>query len=171
MRVIQVVRAICLAMDRIPHDLVALLGRFSVAGVFWLSAQTKVQNFALNIVTGQAKWGWPRLADSAVDLFRDEYRLPLLSPDGAALVAALGEHVFAALLLVGLASRLSALALLGVTAVIQVFVYPDAYATHGVWATVLLYLMMRGPGRLSLDYWIARQWGGVAFPSEDAARR
>lgn len=141
----------------ISHDLVALLGRFSMAAVFWLSAQTKVEGFALNLVSGEWQWGWPRLSESVLDLFRDEYRLPLISPDLAALAATVGEHVFAALLLVGLASRLSALALLVITAVIQIFVYPDAYATHGVWATVLLYLLLRGPGRLSLDHWIRRR--------------
>ena len=59
------------------------------------------------------------------------------------------------LLLIGLATRFSALALLGMTLVIQLLVYPGAYATHGVWAAVLLYLMARGPGALSLDHWLA----------------
>jgi putative oxidoreductase len=142
--------------SRIPNDWMALLGRFSIAAVFWLSAQTKVDGFALNIVYGEWELGWPRLSDSVVDLFRDEYRLPLLPPEWAAWMAAVGEHVFSALLLVGLASRLSALALLSMTAVIQVFVYPDAYATHGVWAAVLLYIMAHGPGAISLDHWLSK---------------
>lgn len=70
-------------------------------------------------------------------------------------MAAFAEHLFPILLLVGLATRFSALALLGMTLVIQVFVYPGAYPTHGVWAAVLLYLIAQGPGALSLDRWIA----------------
>jgi len=99
----------------------------------------------------------PRLADAVVDLFRDEYRLPLLPPELAAIMAAWAEHVFPALILLGLATRFSALALLVMTATIQVFVYPDAYPTHGVWAAVLLFLVARGPGPLSLDALIARR--------------
>jgi putative oxidoreductase len=84
-------------------------------------------------------------------LFQDEYRLPLLPPEIAAYAAATAEHVFPVLLLLGFATRLSALALLVMTLTIQVFVYPAAYATHGVWAAVLLYLLARGGGRYSLD--------------------
>jgi putative oxidoreductase len=62
-------------------------------------------------------------------------------------------------LLLGLATRLSALGLLGMTLVIQVFVYPGAYATHGTWAALLLLLISRGPGRVSLDHWVAGRWG------------
>jgi putative oxidoreductase len=69
----------------------------------------------------------------------------------------MAEHVFPFLLLIGLATRFSALALLGMTLVIQLFVYPDAYATHGTWAALLLYLMARGPGALSIDHWLARR--------------
>ena len=76
-----------------------------------------------------------------------------------ATLAATAEHVFPVLLLLGLATRFSALALLGMTAVIQVFVYPGAYATHGVWATVLLFLIAKGPGALSIDHWIKRRYG------------
>lgn len=75
------------------------------------------------------------------------------------MLAAFGEHFLPALLLMGLATRLSALGLLGMTAVIQIMVYPGAYPTHGVWAAVLLYLMAHGPGKLSLDAWIRARWG------------
>jgi len=143
------------ALSRIPHSAIALLARFSIAAVFWKSGQTKVEGFAIDLVEGRFELGWPRLSDSAVDLFRDEYRLPLLPPEWAATLAALGEHALPALLLVGLATRLSALGLLAMTAVIQVFVYPGAYPTHGTWAAVLLYLAATGPGRVSLDHWIA----------------
>jgi putative oxidoreductase len=90
-------------------------------------------------------------------LFRDEYRLPFVAPEIAAPMAAFAEHFFPLLLLFGLATRLSALALLGMTLTIQLFVYPDAYPTHGTWAAVLLYLVAQGPGKLSIDHWIKRR--------------
>lgn len=141
----------------IPNTLVAFIARFSIAAVFWKSGQTKIQGFAVDIVSGEFTLGWPRLSDSVVDLFRDEYRLPLISPEIAALLAALGEHVLPILLLLGLATRLSALGLLGMTLTIQLLVYPDAYPTHGTWAAVLLYLMVQGPGKLSIDHWMDRR--------------
>jgi putative oxidoreductase len=149
------------ALSRIPHSAIALLARFSIAAVFWKSGQTKVEGFAIDLVEGRVELGWPRLAGSAVDLFRDEYRLPLLPPEWGATLAALGEHALPALLLVGLATRLSALGLLAMTTVIQVFVYPGAYPTHGTWAAVLLYLAATGPGRISLDHWIATRVAGA----------
>lgn len=151
-------RAIALA-ERIPHTLIAAVARFSIAAVFWKSGQTKVEGFALDLVDGTVMLGWPRLSDSAVALFRDEYRLPFVAPEVAAPLAAFAEHLFPLLVLVGLATRLSAAALLGMTLVIQFFVYPGAYPTHGVWAAVLLLLIARGPGKLSVDAWIVRRWG------------
>lgn len=147
------------ALGRIPESLVALVGRVAIAGVFWRSGQTKVEGFALDLVEGSFAPGVPRLSDSAVDLFRDEYRLPLIAPEVAAPLAAFAEHLFPLLLLLGLATRLSAAALLAMTAVIQVFVYPGAWPTHGVWAAVLLWLMARGPGVVSLDHLLARRHG------------
>lgn len=141
----------------IPYGLIALLARFSIAAVFWNSGQTKVQGLALNIVSGEFQPGWPRLSDSAVALFRDEYRLPLVPPEFAATLAAAAEHLFPLLLLLGLATRFSALALLVMTLVIQLFVYPGAYATHGTWAALLLFLVAGGAGPVSLDHWIARR--------------
>ena len=146
---------------RIPEWPVALLGRFSVAAVFWKSGQTKVEGFALDLVSGSAEVGWPVLAPSAVDLFRDEYRLPLLSPEVAAGLAAVGEHVLPILLLLGLGTRWAALGLLAMTGVIQLLVYPAAYPTHGVWAAVLLWLMLRGPGVASLDHLLQRRLAGA----------
>ena len=142
---------------RIPHSFIALLARFSIASVFWQSGQTKVQGFAVDIVSGSFQLGWPRLSDTAVDLFRDEYRLPL--PELMAPLAAGAEHLFPLLLLFGLGTRFAALALLGMTLTIQLFVYPGAYATHGTWAALLLYLVAQGPGKVSLDHWIARRAG------------
>ncbi|HXF07466.1 MAG TPA: DoxX family protein [Candidatus Acidoferrales bacterium] len=144
---------------RIPDSLIALIGRFSIAAVFWLSGQTKIEGLAINLVQGEFRLGWPHLSDSALSLFQEEYALPLIPPAWAATLAAVAEHVLPVLILIGLATRLSALGLLGMTLVIQVFVYPGAYPTHGVWATVLLYLIAKGPGRLSIDAWVATRYG------------
>lgn len=143
----------------IPDSLIAVIGRFSIAAVFWKSGQTKVQGFAIDIVSGELTLGWPRLSDSVVDLFRYEYNLPLIPPEIAALMAAFAEHLFPLLILIGLATRFSALALLVMTATIQLLVYPDAYPIHGVWAAVLLFLIARGPGTFSLDHLIFRRYG------------
>ncbi|WP_332750054.1 DoxX family protein [Hydrogenophaga sp.] len=123
----------------VPHDLLALATRVGIAAIFFLSGRTKVEGFLT-------------LTDSARELFRTEYRLPLVPPEIAAHLAAYSEHLFPVLLVLGLFSRLSALALLGMTLVIQVFVYPDAWPTHLSWATLLLYLVGRGAGRLSVDH-------------------
>lgn len=139
------------ALAAIPESALLLLGRFSIAAVFWKSGQTKVEGFAIDLVAGHVQLGIPHLASSAVDLFRDEYRLPLIAPEIAAPLAATAEHLLPVLLLLGLGTRFAALGLLGMTTVIEVFVYPDAYPTHGVWATVLLLLAMRGAGVVSLD--------------------
>jgi len=140
----------------ISYSAIALLARFSLAAVFWNSGQTKIDGLVINLVGGDFQLGWPRLSGSAVALFQDEYKLPLLPPDIAATLAATGEHVLALLLLLGLATRLSALGLLGMTLVIQLLVYPGAYATHGTWAALLLLLIARGPGAFSLDHLLAR---------------
>lgn len=145
-------------LQRIPYSAVALLARWSLAAVFWSSGQTKVQGFALNLVSGDVQWGWPQLAPAAVDLFRDEYKLPLLPPHLAAVLAATAEHVLPVLLLLGLATRLSAAGLLGMTLVIQLLVYPGAYATHGTWAALLLLLMARGAGVVSIDHLLRMRW-------------
>ncbi len=145
------------AFAAIPESAIALLSRFSIAAVFWKSGQTKVEGFAVDLVDGQFMLGWPHLSGSAVDLFRDEYKLPLIAPELAAPLAATAEHVLPLLLLVGLGTRLSAAALLGMTAVIQLLVYPGAYPTHGTWAALLLWLMARGPGAFSIDHWLARR--------------
>ena len=146
-------------LSRIPDSLIALIGRFSIAAVFWKSGQTKIEGLTIDLIDGSASLGIPRLSESAVALFQDEYRLPLLPPELAAPLAAFAEHFFPVLILLGLATRFSALALLGMTLVIQVWVYPGAYPTHGVWAAVLLYLVAKGPGALSVDHWIARRYG------------
>lgn len=122
----------------VPHDLLALVDRVAIGAIFWLSGRTKVD-------------GWLHVTDGAIELFRTEYKLPLVPPEIAAHLAAYAEHAFPILLVLGLFTRFAALALLGMTAVIQVFVYPDAWPTHLSWAGLLLYLVGRGGGRLSMD--------------------
>ena len=152
-----IIRATAL-LEKIPHSLIALLARFSIAAVFWKSGQTKVEGLAIDLIDGTFHLGWPHLAGSTIPLFESEYHVPLLSPEIAAHMAAFAEHFFPVLILIGFATRFSALALLGMTLTIQLFVYPDAYPTHGTWAAVLLYLMATGPGKLSIDHLIARRF-------------
>lgn len=144
--------------SRIPDSLIALIGRFSIAAIFWKSGQTKIEGLAIDLVSGEFQFGWPHLSESAIELFRSEYQLPLLPPELAAPMAAFGEHLFPILILLGLATRFSSLALLIMTMTIQIFVYPDAYPTHGVWAAVLLVLIARGPGVISIDHWLAKRY-------------
>ncbi len=94
--------------------------------------------------------GW-QVTQSTIDLFREEYQVPLLPPEVAAYMAAIQEHLFSVLLVIGLASRLSALGLLGMTMVIQIFVYPGNWPDHLLWSSVLLYIIARGPGAISID--------------------
>lgn len=123
--------------ESIPHWFLALIARTSIAAVFWQSGRTKVDGFTIKSQT--------------FALFEHEYKVPLLPPETAAYLATIAEHVFPILLVVGLASRLSAFALLGMTAVIQIFVYPLAWPTHLLWASALLYVVARGPGPVALD--------------------
>lgn len=147
---------------RIPDSLIALLGRFSIAAIFWKSGQTKVQGLVIDIVSGEFHFGVPQLSDSALSLFREEYRLPLVAPELAAPLAAFAEHMFPLLILLGLATRFSAIGLLVMTLTIQFLVYPDAYPTHGVWASVLVFLIARGPGAVSVDHLIAARFKPIA---------
>ena len=122
----------------VSHNLLAVAGRIGIGAVFFLSGRTKVD-------------GLLTVNENAITLFQEEYKLPILPPEFAAQMAAYAEHLFPILLMLGLATRLSAAALLGMTAVIQVFVYPDAWPTHLTWAMILLYLVGRGGDWLSLD--------------------
>ena len=136
---IPLVRSFARVADRlIPEAAIGLVARFGVAAIFLQSGRTKVD-------------GVLHITDGTYALFREEYRLPLIQPDIAAHLATYSEHLFSILLVLGLFTRFSALAFLGMTAVIEVFVYPDAWPTHLSWAGLLIYLIARGGGGLSLD--------------------
>ena len=127
-----------LAERVLPTDLLLLVQRLGIAAVFFQSGRTKVE-------------GLFTVPQTTVDLFELEYALPLLSPKVAAYLAAGAEHLFPVLLVLGLLTRLSAAALLGMTLVIQIFVYPDAWPTHLSWAGLMLPLIALGGGRFALD--------------------
>ena len=124
----------------VSHNIIALTSRIAVAAIFFFSARTKVEG----ILT---------IKDTTFLLFTEEYKVPLLPPELAAHMATYAEHLFPILLVLGLGTRLSALALLGMTAVIQVFVYPDAWPTHLTWAVPMLYLIGRGGGTWAVDHY------------------
>lgn len=125
------------SLARMPSDLVALALRVFPAAVFWQSGRTKVDGF--------------QIKDATWFLFEHEYALPVIPPQVAAVAATVAEHVLPVCLVLGLFTRVSALGLLIMTAVIQVLVYPSAWVTHGLWAAALMALLANGPGRWSLD--------------------
>ena len=134
-------------LERSPDWLHGLLCRWAIAGVFWRSARTKVHDlFSMN--------------DATFDLFREEYRVPILPSDVAAVITTVSEHLFSVLLVIGLASRLSAAGLFCITLVIEIFVYPDSWPDHLLWSSALLYVLLRGPGQVSLDHLIRRKLPG-----------
>lgn len=122
----------------LTEDVLALVARLGVAAIFFQSGRTKVD-------------GLLHITDGTYSLFESEYHVPLLSPLLAAHAATYAEHLFSILLVVGLFTRVSALAFLAMTLVIQVFVYPDAWPTHLSWTGLLLFLLARGGGTFSLD--------------------
>ena len=128
------------ALERVPYSLLAIPLRLAVATVFWNSGMTKLANW-----------------DATLQLFEDDYKVPLLSPDLAAHLGASIELTTPVLLVLGLATRPAALVLLGMTTVIEVFVYPQAWPTHIQWAAMLLILLCRGAGGLSLDHWLRQR--------------
>lgn len=138
--------------------LIAIIARIGLAATFWLSGQTKIEGFQIDLFAERPlQLGVPHLTDGVVVLFRDEYRLPFLDPELAATMAAAAEHVLPLLLILGLATRLSALGLLTMTMVIQIFVYPDAWPVHALWISAQLYLLVYGAGSVSLDRLISRR--------------
>ena len=123
-----------------PPSLLLLVQRLGIAAVFFMSGRTKI-----------AEGSWLTIDDSAFELFRTDYHLPLIPPVPAAYAATTAEHLFPILLTLGLFTRISAGGLLVMTAVIEIFVYPDAWPTHLSWAGLLLPLIALGGGKLSLD--------------------
>ncbi len=134
-------RAVALVASPPAESLVLLLNRVVLAGIFWRSGRTKVEEGT-----------WFSISENTRFLFAEEYSGVPLPSDLAAVMATVSEHLFPALLVLGLLTRLSALALLGMTMVIQIFVYPDAWwQAHSLWAAMALVLIVRGAGGLSLD--------------------
>lgn len=131
-------------LNRVPYALLALPLRLAVATVFWNSAMAKLANW-----------------DTTISLFTDEYQVPLLPPELAAHMALTIELTAPVLLVLGLFTRFAALVLLGMTAVIEIFVYPQAWPTHIQWAAMLLVLLCRGSGSFSVDHLIARRLGAA----------
>ena len=144
-RVIGAIQRVNRALERVPYSLLALPLRFAVATVFWNSGTTKLANW-----------------DATLQLFADEYKLPLLSPGVAAPLGAGIELTTPVLLLLGFLTRPAALLLLGMTTVIEVWVYPQAWPTHIQWAAMLLVLLCRGAGRYSIDHWLGQRLGSAA---------
>ncbi len=129
-------------LDSVPYWLLAVPLRLAVATVFWNSAMTKLANW-----------------NTAVELFVEEYKVPLLPPELAAYMAVSIELTTPVLLVLGLATRAASLVLLGMTAVIEVLVYPQAWPTHVQWAAMLFVLLCRGAGIFSLDHLARRRLG------------
>jgi putative oxidoreductase len=134
-------------LERFPMSVLQLLFRISIAAVFWNSGLTKI-----------ASW------QSTVVLFRDEYRVPVLPPEVAAALAASVELTCPVLLVLGLATRLATLPMLGMTFVIEAFVYPEDWIEHLIWASLLLFILTRGAGAISLDRWLAPRVLGRRVP-------
>ncbi len=138
-------RAVALASTPWSEAIMLLFVRISLAGIFWRSGRTKV-----------IEKTWIMLSDNTKMLFENEYAGVPLPSELAARLALGAEHLFPVLLVIGLATRLSALALLVMTLVIQIFVYPEAWwQVHIIWVALALVLIVRGGGKLSLDHWIA----------------
>ena len=126
-------------LEAVPYSVLAIPLRFGVAWIFWSSAQVKLIN-------------WQR----TIEFFTEEYRVPILPPELAANMALAIEIACPILLLLGLLTRFAVLVLLGMTAVIQIFVYPEAWPTHLQWTAMMLVLLCRGAGVLSADHFLWR---------------
>ena len=137
-------------LDAVPYSLLAIPLRLAAATVFWNSAMTKLANW-----------------DTAVALFVDDYKVPLIPPEIAAYLAVTIELTTPILLVLGLLTRPAAFILLGMTTVIEVFVYPQAWPTHIQWAAMLLVLLCRGPGKLSIDHLLWRRLGDTLGSDAD----
>jgi putative oxidoreductase len=131
--------AVRLYLARFPMSIIQLAGRIGVGATFFKAGLLKYQSW-----------------EFTVKLFEEEYRVPLLDPAVAAGIATVQELTIPILLFLGLATRIATIPLLGMIAVIQLFVYPNAYNEHLVWGSILVLLLTRGPGAISVDYLIER---------------
>jgi putative oxidoreductase len=139
-------RIIAALSTTFAEAVILLFVRVSLAGIFWRSGRTKVE-----------EGSWLTVSDTAKFLFEEEYSGVPLPAEFATYMATYSEHVFPVLLVLGLFTRLSALALLGMTMVIQIFVYPEAWwSVHMIWVALALVLIVRGAGKLSLDALLTR---------------
>lgn len=134
-------------LDSVPYWFLALPLRFGLAWIFWSSAQLKLIN-------------WQR----TIELFAEEYRVPLLPPELAASLALSIEITAPILLVLGLFTRTTVVVLLGMTTVIEIFVYPEAWPTHLQWAAMMLVLLCRGAGAVSVDHFLLRRWTSDRHP-------
>lgn len=161
--------AVQIASHPLAHDALGLFMRLTIAGVFWRSLLTKVDTFGVwryvelinNFEVQKFHIRLPELPltlrPSTLTQFRNDFALPLLPPELAAWFATLGEFVLPILLVLGLWTRLAAAGLLAMTLVIQIFVFPDAWwQTHALWAAMLAYVLLHGPGRASADFWAGK---------------
>jgi putative oxidoreductase len=140
-------------LERIPLALIQLAMRIAVGAVFFNSGLLKINSW-----------------EFAIKLFEDEYKVPFIDPVWAARLAAFNELTFPVLLVLGLATRLATLPLLGMILVIQTLVYPQAWADHLLWGSILMFLLSRGPGAISLDALIERRFGAAQRPSMNGGR-
>jgi putative oxidoreductase len=132
------IAALRATLERFPLSALQLMARFSIGAVFFNSGLTKIASWQTTVV-----------------LFRDEYKVPVLPPELAASLAAATELTCPVLLVLGLATRLATLPMLAMTFVIEAFVYPEDWIEHLTWATLLLFILTRGPGAIALDRWLA----------------
>lgn len=140
-------KAINLVSGALPEAIALLFARVALAGIFWRSARTKVEDGS-----------FLTMKDITVDLFRDEYGMPF--PEITGLIATYAEHFFPILLVLGLATRFGAAGLLVMTLVIQFFVYPEAWwSVHIIWVALALVLITRGGGLFSIDKLVGGKLG------------
>jgi putative oxidoreductase len=140
-------------LERIPLSILQLAMRIAVGAVFFNSGLLKINSW-----------------EFAIKLFEDEYKVPFIDPVWAARLAAFNELTFPVLLVLGLATRLATLPLLGMILVIQTLVYPQAWVDHLLWGSILVFLLSRGPGAISLDALIERWFANGQRPNMSGGR-
>lgn len=137
-------KAIAIVSGKFSEGITLLLTRFALAGIFWRSARTKVEEGT-----------WLTMSDTTVFLFQEEYGMPF--PEITGLIATYAEHFLPLLVIFGLFTRIGAAGLLVMTMVIQLFVYPDAWwGVHIIWVALALILITRGAGPFSIDTLLTR---------------